>query len=209
MKRKLDEAMAALSASRNENKRLKEAPPAAAASIVIVKAKSGRQSRKDNRTDGTVVLIKSSLKYNVWRFAKFIPDMERLEELAKWMYKKMDLKNKNAPGHEMQWVETYKGIILHEHGEHRSYVQNQMKKAAFQWMDAHGGVLPNVGTVYACVLRKIDMENAQQLEVFTWYYDSLLSKKRIMAYGLDIPCNTRAKEAHDVITQYFCLMPRF
>ena len=57
----------------------------------------------------------------------------------------------------------------------RGYVQQQMKNAAFDWISKYT-TLPSLELIEKCALRKIDMEDAEELKVFEWYWESMLGR---------------------------------
>lgn len=143
--------------------------------IVRVKARSGRTAKQD-QSDGTIILIKDFVKFWLWSKVKFIVDHNQLARVSRIAYSQFDLKDKKSPGHMEGWIEVYGPVIQHELGEHRSYIQNRLRVAAFSWMRDHEGNLPAVGTIYACANRKVSMTIAAQKEVFVWYVDEFLPK---------------------------------
>ena len=85
--------------------------------------------------------------------------------------------NYNAEDHDYHssWIATYGQAVKTAILQQNSYVQSRIKEAAD---DLYGDTqqLPPYEAILRCAKREVDLENADDLKVFTWYCETLAAK---------------------------------
>jgi hypothetical protein len=115
-----------------------------------------------------------SATVELFRNCKFIDSKDQLElTICKKVMELLGLDHKDS--HEVRdfGIDCSK-LINKTITDKRNYVQSRTKEAAFAWMADHNGTLPSVQQLKDCALRKINLEDPVDKEVFKWYWTVLL-----------------------------------
>lgn len=139
-----------------------------------------RQAR-GNGQDEMELLIKECVKDELWSLAKIVSGPNQREALAEKCLELLDLEDFRgdtdiARENRRGWIKAYGPIIVKHLNAHRSYVQNQIKKACNSWQAEHGGLMPSHGDLLKCLKREINPNNTGEYALFKWYWDELLTK---------------------------------
>lgn len=141
-----------------------------------------RVARKKKKAplDETTMLIRDCVKNKLWALCKIIHGEKAQEKAAEKCLELLNLdgftgKGKHFDAQRQQWIKAYGPVVTAAINNHRSYVQNRVKDACQRWMAAHGNVLPSEEVLKKCLERKIDLNNAYEVEVMKWYWDDLMA----------------------------------
>lgn len=146
------------------------------------KAKKQRAERENNELKSR---IKEVIVENFWRLFKFVPPGEAQELRLFGMIRDVMIKEGNIAcdfgatkrqeaAWKEDWPEDNASIIAAELNGHRNYVQSNLKGAARKYWVDNGETLPPVAKILACARRTIDLDDPEDVRIFTWYWDSLL-----------------------------------
>lgn len=75
---------------------------------------------------------------------------------------------------EKRWIRDCMPTISMLFNAHRNYVVANLKRAAKMYEDEHGH-MPSLNDMERCVLRKVDLENAKDCALYSWYWDTWLA----------------------------------
>jgi ribosomal protein S18 len=115
-----------------------------------------------------------SATVELFRNCKFIDSKKQLDTtICKEVMKLLgvDYEDKDRV---REFVDEHAKLINRTITDKRNYVQSRTKEAAFAWMADHNGTLPSVQQLKDCALRKINLEDPVDKEVFKWYWTVLL-----------------------------------
>ena len=76
----------------------------------------------------------------------------------------------------MELGETYKTVIKKKLFERRNYVTSEMKKACSKEFLDKNLKIPTLAMIIKCATRAIDPERPEEMKVFMWYWETLLTK---------------------------------
>jgi hypothetical protein len=119
----------------------------------------------------------SIAKDALWRVRKFISCSDEEEWCAAFVLKRMGLPNMEEESDDhWSWVATYKKVIKKKLFERRNYVTSEMKKACSVDFLDKGLKIPTLAMILKCATRTIDPDNAEEMKVLMWYWETLLPK---------------------------------
>lgn len=148
---------------------LDECKKSADARISKGKAKVLREN--EDEKDKIDKLVASEL----WRTCKFINCKEDEDRASEFLYKLIYGEKKLNMDAMYSWIATYKTHIKKALYAKRNYATSQIKLSAWNKFEAKEN-LPTVAMVRKCVNRTIDVNNVEEMEAFTWYWEVLLPK---------------------------------
>lgn len=126
-------------------------------------------------------LINDKAKEELWRFVKIISGKKAAIKATGKMLQLLQLAEYQGKGEDMDelrasWITAYKDEVVKAINGIRSYVQNRVKGACFDFMNNHNGQLPTQELLIKIVKRQIDLNDDHEVEVFKWYWDNLMAK---------------------------------
>lgn len=168
-----------------------------------------QKGRHKAQNQGVLHKAKDVIKnhtYNIWRTIKFVSSETEQNILASRTYDalvtdgffgKMDsITDKDA--YKQAWLGQWEDTVLQALNETRQYCCNKMRAVCWEYMDAHNGQLPELGTLLLCVQRKVSPGNATHFGIFCWYVDKLLP-----AAALDPTCFGPSKRYYQTVSSAF------
>ncbi len=166
-----DKLRAEIAALRTQNTELQDATE------ILKDAASKKKGLPKNSP--MLLAIKGGVKL-LWRTTKFVKGEVQELSFAGKVMENLDLGQDYDPttakgkAKITEWKHLYSRECGRYLKEHWSYVQSQLKVAANAWMDAHDGKLPKIGSILACMLRKVSTPEME--EIFEWYWDKYIPK---------------------------------
>jgi hypothetical protein len=149
--------------------------------LVIAQAAKRHKAAKEKGQSQMEVFIKAGIKKDLWRGVKMAYGEKQQREVAALCLKVLNLSDFKGNSLDVKkrviaWIDTYFGVVTKEINEHRGYVQTQIRGFVLKYMQANNGYFPPSELLLACLERKIDLNNEDQVQVFELYWDNLLSK---------------------------------
>lgn len=151
------------------------------------KKRRGKAKKKgrDTENDELRSRIKEIIAQKFWRAIKFVPPGDDQETKLFNMVRVAMIKEgtisppyraskRQEEAWEKGWLEENGAIIASEFNSHRNYVQSVMKGAARKYWEDNNETLPSVDKILACARRTIDVNDPEDVRIFTWYWDCLL-----------------------------------
>lgn len=119
--------------------------------------------------------INEGVVNELWRLLKFINCKEDEDQATEYLYKLLYPKDPVDDDKMYSWMATYKKHIKDCLHAKRNYATSQLKSCAFKMLDSKES-LPTVEMVRKCINRTIDVDNAEEMAIFKWYWESALPK---------------------------------
>jgi hypothetical protein len=111
----------------------------------------------------------------LWRTCKFINCKDDEDQASEFLYKLIYSEKQVNLDSMYSWIETYKNHIKKALYSKRNYATSQIKLSAWNLFE-NGKPLPTVAMILKCVSRTIDVNDAEEMAVFQWYWEVLLPK---------------------------------
>jgi len=158
-------------------------------SAVLPTMSAQRESRLEaavalkNRTkearDEHLAVIRREVKKNMWRKCKFVTSIQTQNAFASAVLVYLNFSDfeGNSPeilAKKAQWVELHGADCTKILNDHRNYVAGRIKEACVGWMKTHEGSLPTKSDLTKCLTRDIDLNNAEEKELYAWWWSDVL-----------------------------------
>ena len=125
--------------------------------------------------------IATVIRERVWKNVKFLPENEKEQGMVFYLitrylgekYPHIG-KKQQKPGHRRNFIRQHKETMAIEINNARNYVVNNCRRVCADWAKAHNGTLPTVDIIEKCATRTIDLQNDVELEVYAWYWTTLI-----------------------------------
>lgn len=112
--------------------------------------------------------IKGVIQGKLWRVCKFIMGKKVRDKVAAKCYELIGLTEGQA-----EWVETWGKTVNKALNNVRGYACTEIKKKMFDYWEEHGTV-PSLDEFRACLTRRIDPNNQDELALFAFWWDQIL-----------------------------------
>ena len=142
-------------------------------------ARRKAKQAKKNAPKEMNALITSTVKAQLWKGVKIPYGTNQQEKAAEMCLDAMNLEGfqGNSPKEKedrAEWILTYMPKVTTAINNQRSYVQKQIQKSCFKWMDSHSGKMPEMSKLLACMERKVDITKGNGWEYALFYWDELI-----------------------------------
>lgn len=146
-------------------------------------------------------LIRQVVRDYLWKAVKFIRSTSMQDTCAQQVLLLLNLdkfqgNSPQAVQNRRAWLATYSPLCTTVLNETRTYVQSRIKVAAEDWMDEHGGEMPDLKLLEKCVDRTIDLENEDEAEIWRYWWTQVLPKATANAFDW----NTEKSHYHTIAT---------
>ncbi len=126
---------------------------------------------RDPNNDGMVASIKDVVQNKLWRACKFVCGAVNRNKVSGKVFELLQLQGTYEP---TNWVETYGKEVNKAVNDVRGYAVGEIKKKLHDYWQEHGKKVPTIQEFANCLYRTIDPENAEQLDIFKFWWDQIL-----------------------------------
>lgn len=119
--------------------------------------------------------IDKIIKNQLWNYQdiKFLQDDNEAAAVAKKIWRRLPTKVCKQLSFKA-FLKTHKKYCLHSQNIQRQYCTSNLKKICDLWMDDHNNTLPEVADIEAIVNHTIDVENAENMALFMWWWEKVM-----------------------------------
>jgi hypothetical protein len=150
---------------------------------------NSKKSRRFVKNEEVVAQIKEWIRNEGWRRNKFITCDRQTQLMMEAFFVDLNMfqgpDKKHNTRMKEQFFEDYEREWNAQLNDARQYVQSRIKKVAWEYMEREGGNLPQVGTIFACIERKLDLNDPEKAKIAVWWGDEVLPKATCNATAYD------------------------
>lgn len=141
----------------------------------IESSTNAKQMLKKTMNKTTQLEIKKAIKLKLWPKIKFLADERQEKQLTKMVFKAIGYKDKSE-AFKQRFIAQYTDFVVRTLNAHRTYIVSQLEKPVFALLDKRNVPLEDPNRILACLQRTLNPDDAEDLGLFTWYWDKYLPK---------------------------------